>query len=173
MHERDHPPHLSQPPHPPFVCHVCHFSSLDNSGLLQHLAVSQHCSTMMGSTCINDVGEKDDSDTNVLLDVDDASMGSSDHGHTSDGPDLVSRARSLSHMIDWYNISENDDKDDVHELDSAEEQVVPKSDAKYQYFEDQNDFPASPDDTAHVFLADLCRQIRAPLYVYDEILQWG
>ena len=75
-------------------------------------------------------------------------------------------------MIDWYNISENDDEDDVDELDSAEEQVVPKSNAKYQYY-DQNDFPASPDDTAHVFLADLCHRIHAPLYAYDEILQWG
>lgn len=75
-------------------------------------------------------------------------------------------------MIDWYNISENDEEDVLDDLDSAEEQVVPKSDAKYQYY-DQNDFPASPDDTAHVFLADLCRRIRAPLYAYDEILQWG
>ena len=125
---------------------------------------------MLGSMIINDLGDNDDSNSNVFLDVDDSSMGSSSPGYTSNGPDLVSRARSLSHMIDWYNINETDDEDDVDELDSAEEQVGPKSDAKYQYY-DQNDFPASPDDTAHVFLADLCRQIRAPLSVYDEILQ--
>ena len=128
---------------------------LDNSGLLQHLSVSQHCSGMLGSMCINDLGDNDDSNNNVLLDIDDSSMGSSDHGYTSNGPDLVSCTWSLSHMIDWYNISENNDKNDVDELDLAEEQVVPKSNAKYQYY-DQNDFPASPDDTAHVFLADLC-----------------
>ena len=60
MRERDHPPHLLQPPHPPFVCRVCHFSSLDNSGLLQHLSVSQHCSTMMAyrSTSTEDCGLK-------------------------------------------------------------------------------------------------------------------
>jgi hypothetical protein len=94
---------------------------------------------MLGSMCINDLGDNDDSNNNVLLDVDDdSSMGSSAHGYTSDGPDLVSRARSLSHMIDWYNISENDDEDVLDDLDLAEEQVVPKSDAKYQYYYNYN-----------------------------------
>jgi hypothetical protein len=145
---------------------VCNnnFSSLDNSGLLQqHLSVSPHCS-MLGSMCINDLPEdNDDYNNNVMLD-DYSLVGISAHGYNSNAPDLVgvSHARSLTHMIDWYNISENDDKDDVDELDLAEEQVLPNSDAKYQYY-DQNDFPASPDDTAHVFLADMCRQICAPL----------
>jgi len=101
MRDRDHPPHLSQPPHPPFVCRVCHFSSLDNSGLLQHLSVSQHCS-MLGSMCINDLGDNDDSNNNVLLDIDDdSSMGSSAHGYTSDGPDFSTmiRTTSLHHLM--------------------------------------------------------------------------
>jgi hypothetical protein len=56
----------------------------------------------LGSMCINDLGDNDDSNNNVLLGIDDdSSMGSSAHGYTSDGPDSVSRARSLSHMIDW------------------------------------------------------------------------
>jgi hypothetical protein len=106
--------------------------------------------------CINDLPENDDDNNKVILD-DDSLVGISAHGYESDAPDLVgvSHDQSLTHMIDWYNISENDDEDDVDELDLAEEQVVPKSDAKYQYY-DQKDFPASPDDTAHVFLADLC-----------------
>jgi hypothetical protein len=40
-------------------------------------------------------------------------------------------------------------------------------------FHEETDFPSSPDDAAHVFLADLCRRIRAPLYAYDEILKWA
>ena len=47
-----------------------------------------------------------------------------------------------------------------------------KTGHKYEYY-DQEDFPTLPDDTAHVSLADLCRRIRAPLYAYDEILQWA
>jgi hypothetical protein len=69
--------------------------------------------------CINDLSEdNDDYNNNVMLD-DDSLVGISAHGYNSDAPDFVgvSRARSLTHMIDWYNISENDDEDDVDELD--------------------------------------------------------
>jgi hypothetical protein len=40
-------------------------------------------------------------------------------------------------------------------------------------FREETVFPSSPDDAAHVFLADLCHCIGAPLYAYDEILKWA
>ena len=42
---------------------------------------------------------------------------------------------------------------------------------KYEFYEEV-DFLASADDLAHVSLADLCHHICAPLYAYDQILQW-
>jgi hypothetical protein len=93
--------------------------------------------------------------------------------YDSDGeeaiPDEVPRARALSHMINWSSSSEEEEEED------EEEQVVvvtKNDDDKYEYY-DEKEYPASPDDAAHVFLADLCRRIGAPLYAYDEILQWA
>ena len=76
---------------------------------------------------------------------------------------------TFSLLMDWSNSSKEEEDDD----DDIEEQVVvtEKGD-KYEYY-DQKDFPTLPDDTAHVSLANLCRHIRAPLYAYDEILQWA
>ena len=43
---------------------------------------------------------------------------------------------------------------------------------EYKFYEEV-DFPASADDLAHTSLADLCHCIHAPLYAYDQILQWS
>jgi hypothetical protein len=42
----------------------------------------------------------------------------------------------------------------------------------YEFY-DENNFPSGVDDVVHVELADLCRQIKAPLFAYNEILQWA
>jgi hypothetical protein len=98
------------------------------------------------------------------------------HGFDSDVedeiPDGVPRARTFSLLMGWSN-SSDEEEDEEEEDDVVEEQVVVTDQGdKYEYY-DQNDFPMLPDDTAHVYLADLCRRIRAPLYAYDEILQWA
>ena len=88
---QDYLPHPSQL-HQPFVCHVCHFSALDNSGLLQHLSVSPHCSMSAAdgcpSICIND-----DFNDNAMLD-DDSLVGISAHGYKSNASDLVGVSRA-------------------------------------------------------------------------------
>ena len=77
-------------------------------------------------------------------------------------------------MINWSFSSSSSSSEDesVDEVEEQEQEAQPKIADKYEYY-DVKDFPASPDDTAHVFLADLCRRIRAPLYAYDEILHWA
>jgi hypothetical protein len=93
--------------------------------------------------------------------------------YDSDGeeaiPDGVPRARTLSHMINWNSSSEEEEEEEDEEEQVA---AMKNNDDKYEYY-DENEYPASPDDAAHVFLADLCRRIGAPLYAYDEILQWA
>jgi hypothetical protein len=91
-----------------------------------------------------------------------------------DNSEGVFRACAFSHHIDWSHGSESEEEEEEEEEeDNEEEMVSKKKEEKYEYYE-QKDFPASPDDTAHVFLADLCHCIRAPLvYAYDEILQWA
>ena len=118
---------------------------------------------------LNDVDEEENYD---ICNGMDSSSEHTAHGHDSDPeediPDGVSHARAFNHIVDWSNSSSEDEEEEAEE----EEQIVAKKDHKYEYY-DQKDFPASPDDAAHVFLADLCHRIRAPLYAYDEILQWA
>jgi hypothetical protein len=118
---------------------------------------------------LNDVDEEENYD---ICNGMDSSSEHAAHGYDSDPeediPDGVSHARAFNHIVDWSNSSSEDEEEEAEE----EEQIVAKKDHKYEYY-DQKDFPASPDDAAHVFLADLCRRIRAPLYAYDEILQWA
>ena len=100
-----------------------------------------------------------------------------DHGFDSDVedeiPDGLPRARTFSLLMGRSNSSEQEEDEEDEEDDDVEEQVVvTKTGHKYEYY-DQEDFPTLPDDTAHVSLANLCRRIRAPLYAYDEILQWA
>jgi hypothetical protein len=85
-----------------------------------------------------------------------------------DNSEGVFCAHAFSHHIDWSHGSESEEEEE----DNEEEIASKKKEEKNEYYE-QKDLPASPDDTAHVFLADLCRHIRAPLYAYDEILQWA
>jgi hypothetical protein len=156
-----------------FVCLVCHFHALDASGLIQHLSDSMHCSSSGPFIPSIDMDADIDSNNNNIM-LDEKSSGADvAGGYDSNGkeevPDqLVPRARALSHMIDWSSSSE--EEGDVNNDD--EQQDSTKNNNKYEYY-DEKDFPASPDDTAHVFLADLCRRIQAPLYAYDEILRWA
>jgi hypothetical protein len=43
---------------------------------------------------------------------------------------------------------------------------------KYEY-KAQRKSLTSPDDTAHIFLADLCRGIQDALYANEKNLQWA
>lgn len=113
---------------------------------------------------VNDVElNDDDSNNDDLNDYDtnnDMLVDDDDHGHTFDC---------------WSNSSDEAEEQDVQyeeEVEREEQSLVTKKDGKFEYY-DQQDFPTSPDDTAHVLLADLCRRVRAPLYAYDEILQWA
>jgi hypothetical protein len=111
----------------------------------------------------------------VLLDEDSsggdiADEYKSDSQQEEEVVDELLRARALSHTINWSTSSEEEEEEEVN--DDDQQQLLTKNNDKYEYY-DEKDFPASPDDTAHVYLADLCRRIRAPLYAYDEILQWA
>jgi hypothetical protein len=68
---------------------------------------------------------------------------------------------------------DDDDYDDDNGDDVDEELLVStRNGDKYEYC-DQEESLTAPDDTVHILLADLCRRIRAPLYAYDEILEWA
>ena len=126
---------------------------------------------------LNDVDEEDNYDNcNGMMEDEDSSSEQAAHGYDSDPeediPDGISRARAFNHIVDWSNSSSEEEEEEEEEQAEEEEQIVAKKDHKYEYY-DQKDFPASPDDAAHVFLADLCRRIQAPLYAYDEILGTG
>jgi hypothetical protein len=164
---------IQQPKHP-FVCRVCHFHAFDASGLRQHLSNSMHCSSSRHSILSLDIDADDNCNHNsnnmVLLDEDSsggdiADEYKSDSQQEEEVVDELLRACALSHTIDWSTSSE-EEEEEVN--DDDQQQLLTKNNDKYEYY-NEKDFPASPDDTAHVYLADLCRRIWAPLYAYDEI----
>jgi hypothetical protein len=95
-------------------------------------------------------------------------------------PDGVPRASTISHLLhgnddDDNDDDDNDDDDDDNDDDDVDEELLvvsTRNGHKYEYC-DQNEFLTSPDDTVHVLLADLCCCIHAPLYAYDETLEWA
>ena len=175
-----------------FVCHVCHFHALDASGLLQHASVSTHCSQTFNSNSSilagienvdepqfppMDINSDNDFDNDGFLDESSSRDGELlRDGNDGDGgeeamPDMVVRARALSHMTNWSCSSDEEASDEADD-DEEEQEAATKNNDKYEYYEEK-DFPASPDDNAHVLLADLCRRLRTPLYGYDKILRWA
>jgi hypothetical protein len=147
--------------------------------LIHHLSISSHCSSSAPGHPIASIDCNADDNFNhdnsmSLLDEDfsgdDLAGGYDSSSSQEEVPDQQVHARALSHMIAWSTSSENDE-DEVNN-DDDDEQLLTMNTNKYEYY-DEKDFPASPDDTAHVFLADLCHRIRAPLYAYDEILEWA
>jgi hypothetical protein len=89
--------------------------------------------------------------------------------------DGVPRAREISAPINWDTTASNSDSDSDQEPTEAPLAATTNIHEQYELEEvdEHDEFPATVDDQVHVFLADLCRRIQAPLYAYDEILQWA
>jgi hypothetical protein len=181
-----HRGHTLPPSNPlqPLICTVCHFCALDGSGLLQHLHDSAHCYRIVNADQGPPISRNDHDypdDDNILPFAGDDSTTvlqedpyESDSSHvTVNNPNEEPHACALSHQVlHWSSSSDEDDNDiDLHDEDQQEEEASVL--ANIYEFHEETDFPCSPDDAAHVFLADLCCRIRAPLYAYDEILKWG
>ena len=104
-----------------------------------------------------DTNKVDDYNNNNGM-VDDVSLsGTVAHGYDNESQDDnnsegVFHAHAFSHLIDWSNTSSDSEDDD--DEDNEEEMASKSKDEKYEYYKEK-DFPASPDDTAHVFLAGL------------------
>jgi hypothetical protein len=115
---------------------------------------------------------------NDSISVEEVSADGFDSDFENEYPDCVPRASTIINPLhdndddlddDDYDDYDDDDGDDV------DEELLPVSTRngdKYEYCDQKHSLTA-PDDTVHVLLADLCRRIRAPLYAYDEILEWA
>ena len=155
-----------------FVCPECQFLALDASGLLQHIAASTFCSAsaptkdgwaqLMGNGNGNSLNNRGDGN----------SSSDDEEQAISDG---VPRAREISAPINWDTTASNSDSDSDQEPTEAPLAATTNIHEQYELEEvdEHDEFPATVDDQVHVFLADLCRRIQAPLYAYDEILQWA
>jgi len=123
----------------------------------------------------NDDDDDDDDDDGV---GDEVAVGGAAYDYSSDEeeaiPDGVPHARALSLMINWSSSSDSEveEEEEDEEDEESQEAATKNHGDKYEYYKEM-DFPASIDDSAQVYLADLCRRIRAPLYAFDEIQNWA
>jgi hypothetical protein len=108
----------SPPPLLPFICTVCNFHALDQSGLLQHLHDSTHCYTIVNADQSPFNGDDDCSDNNCLpSNVEDSTVDIEEEHYESDGTHVSvanpneepgSSAFSSVLLVNWSSSSEDD-----------------------------------------------------------------
>jgi hypothetical protein len=114
----------------PFICTVCNFHALDQSGLLQHLHDSTHCYTIVNADQSPFNGDDDCSDNNCLpSNVENSTVDIEEEHYKSDGTHVSvanpneepgSSAFISVLLVNWSSSSEDDN--DIGGNDNDDEQ---------------------------------------------------
>jgi hypothetical protein len=178
-----------EPAPSPFLCGKCGFQGLDAYDISMQLHNNIYCCnitnntmTVPAATSITrvDSSRPEEGDSYMYDDYDGSSSediiscasplgryktsgkscgSKSSSSHDDDGDGSLSSS-STNHL----NIFDSFDPGDKEDSDT--------SCNGYEFYEEKS-FPAGVNDVVHVGLAKLCCKIKAPLYVYNEILRWA